>query len=307
MMNESDRRELRRMLAEPPSGERRDCRLPAEALIAAMIDTPYYPPYAVDVLHCHNTLELGVCVTGCGRIRTRTSEWTFSPGAVLLTPREVLHSQQNEGVLMTRWRYIEVYEDMLLYLAGERRLCAIRTLIESAGGGMFLPGGQSGEIPQLVQMMFDTKRCGGEESLPELSLFLLLILLLMARHADDVALSISADAPGLAPVEPALVYVSQNYTHEIRVSDMARSCAMSESYFRKLFARLMGMPPLEYVNRYRIHRALNLLRLTQEPIQNIAARCGFFSLAAFNRNFKRYVGKSPSDWRNGRQNQENGR
>ena len=55
-----------------------------------MIDTPYYPPYAVDSLHCHNTLEVGVCVTGCGRIRTRTSEWTFSPGAVLLTPREVV-------------------------------------------------------------------------------------------------------------------------------------------------------------------------------------------------------------------------
>lgn len=307
MMNESERRELRRMLAEPPSGERRDFFQPAGELIAAMIDTPYYPPYAVDSLHCHNTLELGVCVKGCGRIRTRTSEWTFSPGAVLLTPREVPHSQQNEGVLMTHWQYVEVNEDVLLHLAGERRLSALRTLVESAGGGMFLPGGQSGEIPQLVQIMFDSRRLGGGESPPELQLFLLLILLMMARHADDVALSIAADAPGLAPVEPALAYVCEHYTHEIRVSDMARSCAMSESYFRKLFSRLMGMPPLEYVNRYRIHRALNLLRLTQEPVQNIAARCGFFSLAAFNRNFRRYVGKNPSDWRNGRQRQENGR
>ena len=43
MMNESERRELRRMLAEPPSGEWRDFFQPAGELIAAMIDTPYYP------------------------------------------------------------------------------------------------------------------------------------------------------------------------------------------------------------------------------------------------------------------------
>ena len=80
---------------------------------------------------------------------------------------------------------------------------------------------------------------------------------------------------------------------------MARSCSMSESYFRKVFAQLTGVAPLEYVNRYRIHRAVNLLHLTRESVQNIAGRCGFSSIAAFNRNFKRYAGSSPSQWRSG--------
>ena len=83
----------------------------------------------------------------------------------------------------------------------------------------------------------------------------------------------------------------------------ARSCSMSESYFRKQFARIMGMSPMEHVNRYRVHRAMNLLRTTSDSIQNIAVRAGYSSLAAFNRNFKQYAGLSPSDWRRSRLNQ----
>ena len=72
---------------------------------------------------------------------------------------------------------------------------------------------------------------------------------------------------------------------------------MSESHFRRMFTTLVGVAPLEYINRYRIHRSLNLLRSTSEPIQNIAARTGFPSITTFNRNFQRCVGQSPSAWR----------
>ena len=77
---------------------------------------------------------------------------------------------------------------------------------------------------------------------------------------------------------------------------------MSESYFRKVFIRIMGQSPLDYVNAYRIHRAMNLLRTTNDSIQSIAVRAGFSSIAAFNRNFKRHAGKSPGEWRRSRMN-----
>ena len=72
---------------------------------------------------------------------------------------------------------------------------------------------------------------------------------------------------------------------------------MSESYFRKQFLKIMGQSPLEYVNAYRIHRSMNLLRTTGDSIQNIASRSGFSSIAAYNRNFRQYAGVSPSQWR----------
>lgn len=72
---------------------------------------------------------------------------------------------------------------------------------------------------------------------------------------------------------------------------------MSESHFRRMFTAMVGVSPLEYINRYRIHRSLNLLHSTSESIQNIAARTGFPSITTFNRNFQRCVGQNPSVWR----------
>ena len=98
-------------------------------------------------------------------------------------------------------------------------------------------------------------------------------------------------------LEPALLYVSRHYAEEILVEQMARSCMMSESHFRRMFTAMVGVSPLEYINRYRIHRSLNLLHSTSESIQNIAARTGFPSITTFNRNFQRCVGQNSSVWR----------
>ena len=116
-MSRENEQELRRLLEEPLSGEVRAFRLPGDTPLAALLDEAFYPPYAVDGLHCHNCMELGLCVAGSGRICTRRGERAFSAGTLFLAPRGVYHSQQNEGVLMTRWRYIEVNEDVLLSLA----------------------------------------------------------------------------------------------------------------------------------------------------------------------------------------------
>ena len=124
------------------------------------------------------------------------------------------------------------------------------------------------------------------------------LLIAQLFHAPDQELDgVAVPANERRSIEPALQYVSENYTQEVRMADMAASCAMSESYFRKVFSRIMGMPPLEYVNRYRINRSINLLRFTDETVQSIAGRTGFPSIATYNRNFHRYVGLSPAQWR----------
>ena len=289
--------ELRRLLEEPPSGEVRVFRLPGDTPLAALLDEAFYPPYAVDGLHAHNCIELGLCVAGKGKIRTRALERTFCAGSLLLMPRGVYHSQQNEGAPMTHWRYIEIDEDALLRAAPAQALTDVRTLLEAVrGDGLFLSGGDA-HVAALVEMMLTRRREGGGMSVQEESLFVLLLLTMLSRYARQLPEEAGAPPPAMQPIEPALLYIREHYAGEIRVGDLARSCAMSESYFRKVFLQLMGMAPLEYVNRYRIHRAVNLLHLTRESVQNIAGRCGFSSIAAFNRNFKRYAGESPSRWR----------
>ena len=301
MPNSSDR-ELRRQLEEPLNQECRPYPLPDRGMLVTMLDAPYYPPLMADASHYHNCMEIGLCVAGSGFVRLRGKYYPFSPGAVVVAPKGVHHNQEyGDDVPMIYWRYLVINDDYLLRHLPARYQSRIIAFFDSIrDSGLFLESGPQGSIEGIIQLMFDLRRRDGVESSQEMELCLLLLLQLIASHAESTPFSTAAesiDAQARQPIEPALSYVYEHYKEDILISTLARSCSMSESYFRKQFARIMGQSPLEYVNAYRIHRSMNLLRTTSDSIQNIAARSGFSSIAAFNRNFRQHVGVSPSQWR----------
>ncbi len=170
---------------------------------------------------------------------------------------------------------------------------------------MFLESSTDDGLSTIIKLMYDLRRREDTDAEPELELCTYLVLLQLARQTTQAPLLTAKEPVELRlrqPIEPALAYVYEHYKEDIQVSELARSCSMSESYFRKQFLRIMGISPLEHINRYRVHRAMNLLMTTSDSIQNIAVRAGFSSVAAFNRNFKQYALSSPSEWRRSRLN-----
>ena len=300
-MPTSSDRELRRQLEEPLNQECRPYPLPEKGMLVTMLDTPYYPPLMADAPHYHNCTEIGLCMSGSGYVRLGQKYYPFSNGSIIVAPKNVYHNQQYNDEAMNYWRYLVINDDYLLRHLPVRYQSRITAFLDSIrDNGLFLESGLQGGVEGLIQLMFDLRRRDGGESSQELELCLLLLLQLIASHAESTPFSVaveSIDAQARQPIEPALAYVYEHYKEDIQISTLARSCSMSESYFRKLFQRIMGQTPLEYVNRYRIHRSLNLLLTTSDSIQNIAARSGFSSIAAFNRNFRQHAGVSPSQWR----------
>ena len=299
-------KELRRQLEEPLNLECRNYPLCEDDLLITMLDSPYYPPYMPDSLHYHNCLEIGICLTGSGRVSLGRRSLPFSAGSVIVAPRGVYHNQQNEGAQLTHWRYLAINDEHLSLKMPDRYRRAISALLDSIRDtGMFLESSADNALDSIVNLMYNLHRLGGEENSPELEICVYLLLLELARQKDRAAfLSVGEliDHSQRQPIEPALAYVYEHYKEDISISTLARRCSMSESYFRKQFLRIMGISPLEHVNRYRIHRSMNLLQTTSDPIQHIAVRSGFSSIAAFNRNFKQFTGMSPGDWRRSRLN-----
>lgn len=298
--------ELRRQLEEPLGGESRNYPIDDSRALIAMIDTPYYPPYIPDALHIHNCMEIGVCLAGWGQVHLRQTSYAFSAGSVIVAPRGVYHNQTCAGEPLTQWLYIVLNEDHLLRKTPERYRTVIASLLDSIReSGLFLENSADNSIDAMVKLMLDLRRRGDADAEIQLELCSYLLLMELARYVSSMPLPVTASAADprrRQPVEPALAYVYEHYKEDIQTVDLARSCSMSESYFRKQFLKIMGLSPMEHVNRYRIHRAMNLLRTTSDPIQNIAVRAGFSSIAAFNRNFKQYAGLSPSEWRRSRLN-----
>lgn len=279
-----------------PNSHRRDYELGGQPL-AGLLDRPWYPPYVLDSPHVHNCMEIGVCLYGTGRLGIGGRSWAFREGSVAIVPREVDHVQNNEGVPMNHWRYVLVDETAFLEELPPRLREEACKLLEEIPGGLFVGSGpDADEIRTVVAALF--RRYAVCRSLADLELDGL-TRVLMARVLA-LRQDLGEDLPAAEVrrvIEPALQYVSRNYAQEIRIEDLAACCAMSESYFRKVFAAIMGMAPLEYLNRYRINRSVHLLDTTDETVLTIAGMTGFPSIATYNRNFRRYVGRSPAQWR----------
>jgi AraC-like DNA-binding protein len=61
----------------------------------------------------------------------------------------------------------------------------------------------------------------------------------------------------------------------------------------------MGIPPIAYLNRYRVRRACALLEAGSMSITDVAMSTGFSDSAYFARVFQREMGVSPSAYRRG--------
>ena len=99
-------------------------------------------------------------------------------------------------------------------------------------------------------------------------------------------------------------YVDEHFREEIRISDMATACFVSETHLRRVFRDHVRMGVLEYINLVRIHKACEQMRRTDEPVASIAYGCGFTSLTTFNRNFREFIHMTPGEWRKKPENYE---
>jgi AraC-like DNA-binding protein len=81
------------------------------------------------------------------------------------------------------------------------------------------------------------------------------------------------------------------------VEELAHAAAISRSALAQRFTALIGEPPMQYLQGWRMQLAQYLLGQTNLSIAEIAARTGYRSAAAFNRTFKRAVGQPPAKWR----------
>ena len=93
---------------------------------------------------------------------------------------------------------------------------------------------------------------------------------------------------------PALDYIAKNYTNKITNAELASLTGLSTDYFRKFFARVYGVSPIEYINDLKIKRAKEMLKSDYISITDIAFSLGYENIYDFSRCFKKATGISPS-------------
>ncbi|MEX6686815.1 AraC family transcriptional regulator [Danxiaibacter flavus] len=91
----------------------------------------------------------------------------------------------------------------------------------------------------------------------------------------------------------AKLFIDNNYADTIELDNIADEAYFSKFHFIRLFKRIYGKTPHQYLIAVRIEKALQLLRSLQ-PVSDVCYSVGFESLSSFSGLFKRIVGISPS-------------
>ena len=90
-----------------------------------------------------------------------------------------------------------------------------------------------------------------------------------------------------------LQYISQNYHNPLSTAGLAEQFHLNEYYFCNLFKSQTGQSPIHYINRYRIDKAMVLLKNSSRNITEIASSVGFENPNYFSRTFRQYTGTTP--------------
>ncbi len=125
-----------------------------------------------------------------------------------------------------------------------------------------------------------------------------ILLHLIREHGGTLSMkSQDAKFADLRRLLPSLESMKGNLAALASVPALARSAGYSEAQFRRVFARAMGMAPVQYMRRIRMERAGALLRTTSQTIESISAEVGYAEPAFFAHSFKKLMGIAPGEYR----------
>jgi len=95
----------------------------------------------------------------------------------------------------------------------------------------------------------------------------------------------------------AVQYLNHNFAEPLSTPQLAVIAGLSRSQFERVFHRLFGTSPMDYLLRVRVNAASRLLENTDRKCTDIALECGFYDHSHFSRMFKRFMGTSPQTYR----------
>jgi AraC-like DNA-binding protein len=92
-------------------------------------------------------------------------------------------------------------------------------------------------------------------------------------------------------------FIERKYTKSITIDMLSTMSCMSKRNFIRVFKHNYGTTPIDYIMKLRFKKACELLKISSNTISHIALECGFEDSNYFSRQFKKYIGYTPTKWR----------
>lgn len=95
----------------------------------------------------------------------------------------------------------------------------------------------------------------------------------------------------------ALYYIRKRYQEDLSLEQVAAELFMSSSYLSRVLKEQTGYGFGHWLNHYRIEAAKEMLKRTEDSVEQVAGECGYHSYRIFSENFRKYTGRTATAWR----------
>lgn len=260
--------------------------------------------YVMD-MHTHDFFELNVTIGGSGAHYANDKCYEINAGDVVIVPPECYHGYYQTSELNVF--HVLLHKNYFLKYAGDlNTLSAFRILFNETTPSakrtvpvFHIDGEPYDRILNLLWQLDELERrtnLSAERSdyLLSYSLTFALIVLLCKEYTRRY---VSEDRSGDTGMIAASEYIHKNYAQKITLDELCNIGMMSKTVLCEKFKQYYGFTPLEYVNRYRILVAKNMIIETNKSITEIAQETGFFDASHFLKTYRKYENVNPTDLR----------
>jgi len=98
-------------------------------------------------------------------------------------------------------------------------------------------------------------------------------------------------------ITKAIGYFNENISKPIEIKELSDMSYCSNDYFSKIFVKIMGTTPVDYINLKKVESAQLQLITSDDPIEKISLQVGIDNFPYFIRMFKKYTHNTPGEYR----------
>ncbi|TAL48345.1 MAG: AraC family transcriptional regulator [Methylovulum sp.] len=187
------------------------------------------------------------------------------------------------------------------FVCGEIELAAPKSLLwQALPAEIVIKKNQAGDIlTRLIELIISEaagQRFGSESMVERLcdSLFVLVIRYCIEEGLVQAGVFAAMQDKRLVTV---LGLIHEQPWHPWTVAELCTRAGLSKTVLSEKFSALIGSSPIEYLIAWRLQIAACRLKEPGMSVERVAERCGYDSVPAFSKAFKRYFGVSPGAFR----------
>ncbi len=263
--------------------------------------TNHCDTHFLKVWHYHPELELVLVLKSEGTRFIGDNIEQFSKGDIVLIGKNLPHMLLNDKEYFEAGSKLEAQALSIHFnehFAGKEffnmsEMLLIKNLIEKAKHGIKF----SGDLKLVTKWMKNIEKLEGFDK----TIKFFKILNLLSKHKDYKLLSSSGfinsfKMTGKKNLENVYEYIIKNFKENITLTDVANVAHMNPSAFSRFFKRVNRKTFSEYLNEVRVGYSCKLLIENKNNISEICFESGFNNISNFNRQFKKTMQYSPTEY-----------